>query len=382
MAIDYHALFLDRESAEPLHLQLERRLCRQIKNSAPVKLMSERKLAALLGLDRSTVHHAYENLLTQGVIVRSSARSLETVSGRPVRMRLPFVNIGVVIPERFSDFVSSQMPMFYLNGIFDRTSELNYSTMLLNLPAPGADTSEIAEYIKDLAGKVSGVIHLGDRSVKHDPPLQRLFECRAIPQVVISGRTHYDHIGMVGGDVSTSAVTLCEQLRELRHSKVGMVAWPGYTNMDSSRLIRYDVIDRFSRMREIFLEYGMKCNTEWQITDFTGVEDLTAKLGLLLEAGDMPTIFWCTNDVWALHTVRALQKIGLRVPQDVSVVGFDGGTSDELTTIKLPFYTIGCRAVDMLAAQETENRSVKVATSLLLRETLTYARPESFGLGC
>src|SRR5262249_2898563 len=78
---------------------------------------------------------------------------------------------------------------------------------------------------------------------------------------------------------------------------------------------------------------------------------------LLRQATDLrPTAIFGCNDMIALGALRALQEAGLRVPQDISVVGFDGiapaaASQPSLTTIHQPLRRLGETAVEMLLAQ-------------------------------
>ena len=99
-------------------------------------------------------------------------------------------------------------------------------------------------------------------------------------------------------------------------------------------------------------------------------------------AGNLPTVFWCHNDEVARWCIEALNQLGLSVPQDISVVGFDGTSAskedDNLTTIALPFYAIGHRAVLQLLEYyehgiNDTNRTVYLQTFLISKGTLSYA---------
>lgn len=66
-----------------------------------------------------------------------------------------------------------------------------------------------------------------------------------------------------------------------------------------------------------------------------------------------PTVWFCSNDLLALKTMNALKSTGRRIPQDVSVVGFDGMglgqlVSPNLATVAVPHIDMGKMAVDIL----------------------------------
>jgi LacI family transcriptional regulator len=84
------------------------------------------------------------------------------------------------------------------------------------------------------------------------------------------------------------------------------------------------------------------------------------------------TAILCQNDQTALGTLEALSTHGMRVPQDVSVIGFDGTEAADyarprLTTIRVPLYEIGARGVELLLQT---GRADQDASTLVLPTTL------------
>jgi LacI family transcriptional regulator len=85
-----------------------------------------------------------------------------------------------------------------------------------------------------------------------------------------------------------------------------------------------------------------------------------------------------SNDLTAIGAFRAVTRVGLRVPDDISVVGFDDielsqFTQPPLTTIRLSRDELGRKAFDALyetvAGQQRRGHEIKVSTSLILRES-------------
>ncbi|WP_407345347.1 LacI family DNA-binding transcriptional regulator [Pengzhenrongella phosphoraccumulans] len=76
----------------------------------------------------------------------------------------------------------------------------------------------------------------------------------------------------------------------------------------------------------------------------------------LLDHSDRPTALFCYNDRMAMGAYRAAAELGLRIPTDISIVGFDNqeviavGLYPDLTTVALPHYDMGAWAVDTLSA--------------------------------
>ena len=103
----------------------------------------------------------------------------------------------------------------------------------------------------------------------------------------------------------------------------------------------------------------------------------------ILETRDVPTAVLCSNDVTAIGVLHALAASGLRVPQDMSVVGFDDiqmarFTVPPLTTIRMSADDLASAAIDSLIAQAaaTNNEIIgvpdAVKTNLVVRQTTNF----------
>jgi DNA-binding LacI/PurR family transcriptional regulator len=99
---------------------------------------------------------------------------------------------------------------------------------------------------------------------------------------------------------------------------------------------------------------------------------------LLERAGPPPTAIFAFNDQMAIGALHALRTRGLRVPEDVAVVGFDGialgaFTTPELTTIEQPRAEVGKRAVELvfelLDGSASSPAQVTLPVQLVVRES-------------
>ena len=116
----------------------------------------------------------------------------------------------------------------------------------------------------------------------------------------------------------------------------------------------------------------------------------TPKMGFepvneLVSRGADFTAIVCYNDISAIGAIRALKDHGLRVPEDISVVGFDdidnaAFHNPSLTTIHQPLYRMGKMAarilLQRLRGQDTSPEDVLVEPELMTRESTALANPE------
>lgn len=109
-----------------------------------------------------------------------------------------------------------------------------------------------------------------------------------------------------------------------------------------------------------------------------------ASVPLLLVSEPRPTGIVCANDLLALGLMRGLAKQGIRIPQDMAVVGYDdvdfaNVLSPPLTTIRQPKYELGCKAAQLLL-EETQHpdyhthQQVLFQPELLVRESSLFER--------
>jgi len=127
-------------------------------------------------------------------------------------------------------------------------------------------------------------------------------------------------------------------------------------NLRFSRSFR----DRFIGFRSAMEEHGLEVHNdghamhnlvELETDDFTG--EIRSWLLQMKKKATIPTVLVCANDLIAQTAMRALIEVGLDVPNDVSVTGFDNlegniGELPALTTVHVPKEAMGRRAVEKL----------------------------------
>lgn len=102
---------------------------------------------------------------------------------------------------------------------------------------------------------------------------------------------------------------------------------------------------------------------------------------------EMPTAFFADNDILAIYAMQSLQRLGYRIPEDISIIGFDNMALSEilepaLTTIQVQKRKMGIAALNLLISkmeeEENEGESVKieVSTSLIVRESVRQLKQE------
>lgn len=111
--------------------------------------------------------------------------------------------------------------------------------------------------------------------------------------------------------------------------------------------------ERFHGYQEALAEAGLAFNEKLAFHETKGWEDGYRAIMEILDRGELPEAVFATSDPKALGVIKALKERGLRVPEDVAVMGYDNLDVSELmdpplTTMAQPFYEAGTRAAERL----------------------------------
>ena len=236
--------------------------------------------------------------------------------------------------------VSGRLNLYYPEALFKITEELSAAGLRALLFT--VENEEDAESVIEQAWQfqVDGVI-----SASHMTPEQyQLLEKRKIP-VVFFNRYFSDHPNtVVYCDPSEQVDALVAQLAELGHKKAALIAGPT-KNMVSRERVRMT--------KEALARAGIAVVAEAQ-GDFSYESGAAGLQSIKQHDGDQPTVIFCINDMMAMGCMdEARSVLGLHVPDDLSIVSFDGigmsqFSSYELTTIRQPIGRMSESAVRMI----------------------------------
>jgi DNA-binding LacI/PurR family transcriptional regulator len=238
--------------------------------------------------------------------------------------------IGVVMEDRLRDAFRDPMNVAMLDGIADETG--GSGAALLLLTDTGEERSNIA------LAPMDAVVLIGC-STDLDEVVGVLRQ-RGMPIVAIEAAPMAGVLA-IGLDNRESSARAARHLRDLGHSAIGVVTLP----LESSRVagpLRPDwrddatsqvAIERLTGVGEVF-----EALTGFVASESSIEAGVVAGLALLGVDG-RPSAVIAQSDLLAVGVIRAAQQLGLRVPADVSVVGFDGIRTDsdyDLTTLVQP----------------------------------------------
>jgi LacI family transcriptional regulator len=197
----------------------------------------------------------------------------------------------------------------------------------------------------------------------------------AAPVVAVDPHTGPCDLPTIDADNLSGAKNAVEHLLALGHRRIGLVG--GRRDLQSAML-------RESGYRQAFADAGIRVDERLMVDGEYDPEVTRTVVGGLLTSRRRPTAIFAANDVSALATVDVAGSLGLRVPEDLSVVGFDNIpesalSTPPLTTVEQPIREMGHRAVDLLIALIRGERPglthVTLDTRLVIRGSTTAAPP-------
>jgi DNA-binding LacI/PurR family transcriptional regulator len=213
---------------------------------------------------------------------------------------------------------------------------------------------------------VEGLITV-DTSINHPLPL---------PTVAIAGHRRVEGVTNVVLDHRRAARLALNHLTELGHKEIAFMKGSHFSS---------DSEDRWKAIREVTEELGIPMQVEL-IVQLEG-DDPTPRLGYpfakrLLARNRPFSALFAYNDISAIGSIRAFQEAGLRVPEDISVVGFDDiqfavHNSPSLTTVRQPLQKMGETAartlLNRIEDREDYVPEIEIEPELVVRNSTARA---------
>jgi len=253
------------------------------------------------------------------------ARSLKTQKTRTV---------GIIIPD-----ISNQFYPEIVRGAEDVANIYDYNVMLCNTDL---DKEKEIEYLKILKEKMSdGVIYMSS-TMSED--VYKVLEDLNLSAVLIENSDPSGKIPSVSIDNEKAAFDGVSYLIKKGNKKVAYIG----TDKDNNNLsaLRYKGYTKALKKNGMAIDGNRVC--------FCGskAKDGYSSMGRILEAGEVDAVF-CTGDEIAMGAINCLREKGIKVPEQVDVMGFDNVYFSaifypKLTTVAQPMYDMGSVGMRML----------------------------------
>jgi LacI family transcriptional regulator len=233
----------------------------------------------------------------------------------------------------------------YIDGITHKAKDMHLRVEFASAPA-ATDISELTLQMDQQ--DVAGYLILGTELSPQD-----ITSLAAVPRPVVFLDTYHDFLPFDFVDMNNmdSVFQVVSRLVSAGHRTIGMVTSPvNVVNFWTREQAFRRSLARLGRAVEERFMFPVDSTYQGAFEDFAA---------LLASGRELPEALFCCNDIVCLGVVRALREAGLRVPDDISLVGFDNlpaaaHSDPPLTTIRVSNHEIGSAAL-LLLKERIEN---------------------------
>ncbi len=286
------------------------------------------------------------------------ARVEELLQARGYRRRVSRLRSGVL--DVVFNELDSPWAMEIIRGVESAARADDLAVVVSALAGPGAIGRS---WVDDLAARRSAGVVIVFSELRRGQ-VERL-RARSIPFVVVDpvGETAED-IPWVGATNWSGGLAATRHLVELGHRRIGMIGGPPGILCSRARIDGY---------RAALDEAGVPVDAALIEHGDFHVEAGYEAGRRLLERPDRPTAIFAGSDLQAFGLYEAARVLGLRVPDQLSVVGFDDlpmarWAWPPLTTMRQPLFEMAARATRLVLGDGPDTR-VELSTSLVVRES-------------
>ncbi|MCM8710091.1 LacI family transcriptional regulator [Clostridium sp. SYSU_GA19001] len=271
--------------------------------------------------------------------------------------------IGVIVPGITNLFFPT-----IVEAIEDITKSRGYSISLGNTGGDAKEETKLVEELK--ARQVDGIIVI-------DPTIENLEKgcydklSKLVPLIVVNGAPSGNKCSFVCYDEEVGTIEAFEYLLQLGHKKIAFIR--------GHKSFSYDIKEKIYRitLKNEKLDY-MKILNVGKGNSIEVVDRVESEIRELFLSDERPTAVFACNDLMAMGVINACSKLGIKVPEDLSVVGFDNTlisklAHPKLTTVDLNMKEIGHRAalelIDIIENKTKSRKKVILGTKLIIRES-------------
>ncbi len=336
-----------------------------LKTAGPMSPVSIKDIARAAGVSHSTVSRALRDSPLVSPETKARIKRLaEEMGYSPSAVARGLVTrrtrtVGMVVTSIADPFVAEVM-----RGVEDAAHQAGYSVFLSSSRAiPEREISVVRTFRQR---RVDGVIVTASRVGSLYAPLLEEIQ---VPVVLINNQQPGTYTYSVSMDDREGAQMAVDHLIQLGHRRIGYI---GCVHREASSQARE------AGYRAALEAHGISPDPRWMVypTETEDVQNGQIGLDLLLALPSPPTAIFCYNDMTAIGVLQRCYRRGIRVPDDLSLVGFDdiaiaAYTIPPLTTVRQPKYEMGYQAMEMVLdlLEDHPVEDVLVQGTLIVRDS-------------
>lgn len=262
--------------------------------------------------------------------------------------------IGLIIPDLLNPF----FPLL-IKGIEQVAKIHNYSLILCD--SENDDALE-QQHINTLCDKgVDGIIVIPSLGTTHVEKLMK----KGVPFVFLDRFIDLEGASYVASDNEEGAYQAVKYLLKLGHRRIIIVTGPRDLSTEQARI---------EGVRRALSEEGITCDDELWVVGNYRTEDACQAILAILQKHNKFTAIFATNDMMAFGAKQALEEHGLKIPDDISLVGYDDilfSSIISLTSVSQPAYEMGRNAMvlllDLIHERVTTPQHIVLRPSMVIR---------------
>jgi DNA-binding LacI/PurR family transcriptional regulator len=323
------------------------------------KLPGERVLAKQCGVSYMTIRRAVSELVEEGILYKNTTKGT-FVSHSKMTPKITN-NVGFFLDEGIKEGISSPYYSLIFNALEKEVKKNGYNLVLFS----EADSLNPLNNQK----KIDGVIICGFPRIENT--IQELK--RSLPIVLLDNLSTDKSIPSVTLDNFNGCSEAAHYLWGLGHRRIGFITGLMDSDICHERLAGYT---------STLVAQGVKVDDSLIFKGDYSYESGEAAAKYFLSRKNPPTAIMCANDSMAIGVMKVVRENGFRVPDDISVIGFDDITVSSkvfpsLTTIAAPVEDIAHRSVrmllDMVEGLSHDYDHVILPARLVIRSSCTAA---------
>ena len=328
-----------------------------------MKVTSAKDIANLLGVSQATVSMVLNN--KPGVSVARRNEIIDKINELGCNHLLKkngasLRSLGFVVYKRQGDIVD-ESPFFsyIIEGVNTQATKYGYQLVMIYINKSMAVQEQVEQI---LINGCDGLIVFATEMFNDD---LLVFKQLNLPYVLLDNYFVFENINTVCIDNQKGIHKAVNYLVEKGHKHIGYL---------QSKVSINSFQERFNTFHKLMQDYGHPTFSQFVFQiGYSEQQSYQDMKDILLRGADLPTALLSDNDWLAFGAMRALLEQGVRIPEDISIIGFDDrsiclNTKPQLTTIAIPKDIFGPKAIDLLV--ESLQPPSKQAVTILLSVNL------------
>lgn len=190
---------------------------------------------------------------------------------------------------------------------------------------------------------VDGIIFLGAFGWKQTDHIEEACN-KGVPVVIVNREIKMCTVDIINIDRTKGNYLATSHLIEIGHTKIGCIAILSHGGIEHEQLRGY---------RQAIEEAGLIYRDDLVVESNPSIAGGFEAAKLLIQREDPPTAIFCQSDNLAIGTISAANELGMKLPEDISIVGFSDYPISKyvippLTTIRQPMFDMGIKAATLL----------------------------------